>query len=139
MFVELPSRVVKKENRRCHQAKSSQTMPPSSVGDLSLELLRLSLSQRQAKRRLIDGVAERLQLERVHATAHVHAQPPAELHVRRRVRRCCPGARLLRQLLVSPADTAEGGIVTPRRDVWVRLLGQLEVLLANLCLRTRWR
>jgi len=39
-------------------------MPPSSVGDLSLELLRLSLSQRQAKRRLIDGVAERLQLER---------------------------------------------------------------------------
>jgi hypothetical protein len=29
-----------------------------------LELLRLSLSQRQAKRRLIDGFAERLQLER---------------------------------------------------------------------------
>ena len=39
-------------------------MPPGRVGDLSLELLRLSLSQRQAKRRLIDGVAERLQLER---------------------------------------------------------------------------
>lgn len=38
--------------------------PPALVTDLPLELLRLSLSQRQAKRRLMDGVTERLQHER---------------------------------------------------------------------------